>query len=70
MKTYCEGSHCKKRNTCIKHQIKNTEALYEYIDWSTHGGGQCWRDGEGKNHCETWFDCGDDGNYKLYTEAI
>ena len=68
MKTYCEGTNCKKRATCAKHQVKDTETWYEYIDWSTYGGGHCWTDAEGNSHCETWTDCGDAGDYKLYEE--
>ena len=69
MKTYCEGSNCKKRDTCAKHRVGSDE-WYEYIDWSKHGGGNYYTDSEGKRHCETWFDCGDNGNYNLYTEVI
>ena len=69
MKTYCEGTDCKKRDTCAKHRVVENE-WYEYIDWSTYGGGNYWTDSEGKSYCETWFDCGDNGNYKLYTEVI
>ena len=68
MKIYCEGSNCTKRNTCTKHKIKDTEYFYEYIDWSNHGGGRCWTDHEGTNHWETYIDCGDEGDYKLYEE--
>lgn len=68
MKTYCEGSNCKKRDTCAKHCIKGKEWCY-YIDWSKYGGGHYWTDGEGKSHCETWFDCGDNGNYRLYEKV-
>lgn len=69
MKTYCEGVNCKKRDTCLKHHVKDTKSVYEYIDWSNYGGGHLWADAEGNSHCETWTDCGDDGNYKLYEEA-
>ena len=68
MKTYCEGTNCKKRDTCAKHHME-PDKWYGYIDWSKHGGGSYWQDNEGNNHCETWFDCGDDGNYKLYEEV-
>ena len=68
MKTYCEGTHCKKRDTCAKHHMAPDE-WYEYIDLSKHGGGRYWQDSEGNNYCETWFDCSDEGNYKLYEEA-
>ena len=70
MKTYCAGMNCKKRTTCARHQVKDTETWYEYIDWSNYGGGHCWTDGDGNSHCKTWVDCGDDGNYKLYEEVI
>ena len=70
MKTYCAGIHCKKRDTCAKHQVKDTESFYEYIDWSKYGGGQYWQDRFGNYHCETWVDCGDGGNYKLYEQEI
>ena len=70
MKTYCKGANCKMRDTCAKHQIKDTESFYEYIDWSTYGGGHFWRDTKGNNHYETWTDCGIDGNYKLYEEVM
>ena len=65
MKTYCEGTNCAKRHTCAKHRTVEDE-WYEYIDWSTYGGGHYCTDAEGNSHCETWTDCGDDGNYKLY----
>ena len=68
MKTYCKGSNCKRRDTCAKHNITD-ESWYEYIDWSEYGGVHFWQDGEGNNHYETWTDCGDDGNYKLYEEV-
>lgn len=70
MKTYCEGSNCTKLNTCAKHQVKNMEICYEYIDWSTYGGGRYWTDAEGNSHCETWTGCGSAGDYKLYEECI
>ena len=65
MKIYCEGTNCKKRDTCAKHQAEEN-VWYEYIDWSTYGGGHYWTDAEGNNHSETWWNCGDNGNYKLY----
>lgn len=69
MKTYCEGTNCAKRHTCAKHHAVEDE-WYEYIDWSTYGGGHCWTDAEGNSHCETWTDCGDAGDYKLYKECL
>lgn len=67
MKTYCEGINCKKRDTCSMHRVVKDE-WYEYIDWSMYGGGHFYIDEVGNSHCETWADCGDDGNYKLYQE--
>ena len=68
MKTYCEGSNCKKRDTCAKHNI-TTEGWYENIDRSTYGEGVLWVDENGKSRFEHWVDCGDDGGYKLYEDT-
>ena len=67
MKNYCEGTKCKKRNTCAKHHTVE-DRLCDCIDWSNYGGGHYWVDSDGEAHYKTWVDCGDDGNYKLYEE--
>ena len=67
MKTYCEGSKCSKRNKCVLHQ-RELNIWYEDIDWSTYGGGRYWNDSDGTPHCETWTDCGDEGNFKNFIE--
>ena len=64
MKIYCEGSHCSKRDSCAIHCVEEGE--YQYIDYSTYGGGSSWADENSINHIKTWSSCGDDGNYKLY----
>ena len=63
MSIYCEGSQCKKRDTCALHCVKPGD--YEYIDWSTYGGGHSWSD-EKCTHIDTWCDCGDNGDYKKF----
>ena len=65
--TYCEGSQCKKRDKCALHCVGAGE--YEYIDWSTYGGGRAWSDEEG-THVETWCDCGDEGDYKKFEPVL
>ena len=67
MKTYCEGSRCSKRNTCALHYMEENK-VYEYIDWSNYGGGRYWTDENGEPHCETWANCGDEGNFKNYSK--
>ena len=64
--TYCEGSQCKKRDNCALHCVKPGD--YEYIDWSTYGGGHAWIDETGF-HVETQFNCGDNGDYKKFVEV-
>ena len=68
METYCEGSHCNKRDRCKLHHTELNK-VYEYIDWSIHGGGRYWNDPDGTPHCETWTDCGIDGNHKMFIEV-
>lgn len=63
MSVYCEGSQCKKRDTCALHCVPPGD--YEYIDWSVYGAGHAWFDEKG-THIETWNDCGDNGNYKKF----
>ena len=63
MSVYCEGSQCKKRDKCALHCVKPGD--YEYIDWSTYGGGRAWSDETG-THVDTWCDCGDNGEYKKF----
>lgn len=63
---YCEGSQCKKRDKCALHCVG--PGNYEYIDWSTYGGGHAWSDEKG-THVETWCDCGDNGDYKKFKET-
>lgn len=64
MGSYCEGMFCSKRNQCALHRV--SLGTYEYIDWSTYGGGQAWTDAEGNTHIETWADCGDEGKFKKF----
>lgn len=65
--TYCEGSQCKKRDKCALHCVQPGD--YEYIDWSTYGGGHAWSDKNG-THVETWYDCGDNGDYKKFKPIL
>ena len=62
--TYCEGVNCSKRDKCTLHCVPPGD--YEYIDWSTHGGGHAWSDADGNSHVETWTDCGDAGKFKKF----
>ena len=64
---YCEGSHCKKRDTCALHCVEPGE--YEFIDWSTYGSGQYWNDPDGTPRCKVEYSCGDNGDYKQFQEA-
>ena len=64
MSTYCEGSHCSKRDTCKLHNPG--EGTHNYIDWSTYGSGSCWNDSDGTPHCEVDYSCGDKGDFKKF----
>lgn len=63
--TYCEGTHCSKRDMCAKHVKANIpNAVYEYLDWSTYGSGTYYNDENGNTICEITHSCGDDSeNY-------
>ena len=59
MATYCEGTRCKKKDTCKHHCDIQEGILYEYIDYSVQG--SCSYT-DGKIEVEHW--CGDDsGDY-------
>lgn len=64
MNTYCEGSHCSRRDKCKLHSPG--EGTHEYIDWSTYGSGSYWNDPDGTPRCEVDYSCGDLGNFKHF----
>lgn len=64
MSTYCEGSQCKKRDNCMLHCVAPGD--YEYIDYSTYGGGEAWTDEQGETHVETWAYCEVEGHHKKF----
>ena len=59
---YCEGSSCKKRDTCSLHCDMEENVMYEYLDWSRYG--SCsYSDGKAP---EVTICCGDGSEYPRY----
>lgn len=66
MEVCCAGSNCKRRNTCELARVymtnETTERVFQYIDYSQLGSGQCDPSG-----CSVTWHCGDNSkNYPLY----
>lgn len=65
MDIYCEGTQCKRRNSCALHCDTKENEIYQYLDYSTQGSARY--DDNGPSVLEHW--CGDAGEYRHYEKA-
>lgn len=67
---YCEGKACQKRDKCVWHNIEkhpdiSKHTMVQYIDQSLNGAG-----GYSDGHSWTTWNCGDNGDYKLFEPIL